>query len=636
MQGFHSKLFIGALLLLSQSIFASDDDPFKNLECSYSEEIYTFHLPTTEDSGRVRVTEVWREDLINTLYDENLNLSESSNSKMDIIKIAYSTKTKAQEFNSGGTKIFSICEEGSQFFDSDLKTCSFNVPLNDDNSNSFRLEKEISDARYLSIIPINRLYETETRKLIFRFPKGMELDFKIFNDEEIEIKKKEGTFTSKDSKKYEEISFTIKDTKGAIFENHAPGFTYSQPHIVVITKSYQDEEGNSQKVFSSVDDQYEWYRTLIAMTDNQPDTLMDLVNDLTKGANSDFKKTEAIYYWIQDNIRYIAFERGIMGFKPDACQNVFSKKFGDCKGVANLAKNMLVLAGVDARLTWIGSSTISPQYDYSFPSLTTDNHMICTAIINNKRYFLDPTESMRALGENSSFIAGKPVLIEDGENYIIDKVPGATADLNQVFFEYKLQIEDGLLKGTSSRKYEGDHKVSMLAYFDRFSPKAWDEKVKAHMVNSDKNINILKTTYSDLADRTQDLTIDIDATWDNKIIRVDDKIIVTTDPHQTWFGFDLSDRESDYWLGKTYDHVFTYVLVIPNGYSVSSTPEDFKYETRDFLSEFKTEVKGNKILSSKRIIMKDRMVHESSFKEWEKARAELKKLYSTNIILQKK
>ena len=66
-----------------------------------------------------------------------------------------------------------------------------------------------------------------------------------------------------------------------------------------------------------------------------------------------------MFYWVQDNIRYIAFENGIMGFKPDAAQNVLNKKYGDCKGKANLLKEMLKLAGYDARLTWIGTSDLA-------------------------------------------------------------------------------------------------------------------------------------------------------------------------------------------------------------------------------------------------------------------------------------
>ena len=172
------------------------------------------------------------------------------------------------------------------------------------------------------------------------------------------------------------------------------------------------------------------------------------------------EKIESIFYWVQDNIRYIAFEDGIMGFKPDAAQNVLKNKYGDCKGKANLLKEMLKLAGYDARLTWIGTSDL--PYDYSLPSLAVDNHMICTVILNGKKYFLDGTEYFIALNDYSQRIQGKQVLIEDGKNYILDRVPVFPPERNKVKRITKLSLEADALNGNTSVEYNGESKT-MLA-----------------------------------------------------------------------------------------------------------------------------------------------------------------------------
>ena len=96
---------------------------------------------------------------------------------------------------------------------------------------------------------------------------------------------------------------------------------------------------------------YGWYRSLVNSMDNQTADIESTVAELLNNIDDDEEKIKALYYWVQDNIRYIAFEDGIAGFKPDECQNVFNKKFGDCKGMANLLKEMLIVAGFDARLT---------------------------------------------------------------------------------------------------------------------------------------------------------------------------------------------------------------------------------------------------------------------------------------------
>jgi hypothetical protein len=74
-----------------------------------------------------------------------------------------------------------------------------------------------------------------------------------------------------------------------------------------------------------VKDLYGWYSTVCSDIGNKPDELKGKVNDLVFNKKTDLEKIESIFYWVQDHIRYIAFENGIMGFKPDAAQNVYKK-----------------------------------------------------------------------------------------------------------------------------------------------------------------------------------------------------------------------------------------------------------------------------------------------------------------------
>jgi hypothetical protein len=74
------------------------------------------------------------------------------------------------------------------------------------------------------------------------------------------------------------------------------------------------------------------------LSKNDTKSLQTILNQLVAGKSSDEEKVKSIYYWVQDNIRYIAFEEVIAGFKPEAAQTVFSNKYGDCKGMANLTK----------------------------------------------------------------------------------------------------------------------------------------------------------------------------------------------------------------------------------------------------------------------------------------------------------
>ena len=88
-------------------------------------------------------------------------------------------------------------------------------------------------------------------------------------------------------------------------------------------------------LFESVKDLYAWYRSICDSTGNDATTLKNKVNELTAGKKTDIEKIESIFYWVQDNIRYIAYEDGYSGYVPASAQDVLAKKYGDCKGMLN-------------------------------------------------------------------------------------------------------------------------------------------------------------------------------------------------------------------------------------------------------------------------------------------------------------
>ncbi|CAG0898473.1 unnamed protein product [Cyprideis torosa] len=229
--------------------------------------------------------------------------------------------------------------------------------------------------------------------------------------------------------------------------------------------------------------------SLVDNIENNSSILKEKVAELTDGIDDDNEKIKQIYYWVQDNIRYIAFEYGLMGFQPEACQSVYNNKYGDCKGMANLTKQMLTLAGYDARLTWIGTNDL--PYTYDLPSLIVDNHMICTVLLGDEKIFLDATEKYSDLGTYAHRIQGKQVLIENGKDYIIDQIPVSDYKSNKEETTHELSIEDNSkLVGNGQLTFTGD-RISWLKYIMSGIPeKDWDKTLRSYIGNSDKNINL--------------------------------------------------------------------------------------------------------------------------------------------------
>src|SRR5206468_747526 len=131
--------------------------------------------------------------------------------------------------------------------------------------------------------------------------------------------------------------------------------------------------GASYTYFKSVADQYAWYRSILKDLSNNETIIKAKADEIIAEKTNDIDKIKAIFYWVQNNIRYIAFEDGIAGFLPDKADEVLRKKYGDCKGMANLTKELLKAEGFDARLCWLGINHIA--YDYSTSLLAVDSHV---------------------------------------------------------------------------------------------------------------------------------------------------------------------------------------------------------------------------------------------------------------------
>ena len=73
---------------------------------------------------------------------------------------------------------------------------------------------------------------------------------------------------------------------------------------------------------------------------------------------TDEAKARRIYKWVQQNIKYVAFEDGMEGFIPRDASLVCSRRYGDCKDMASILTKMLQYSGVEACFVWIGTRSL--------------------------------------------------------------------------------------------------------------------------------------------------------------------------------------------------------------------------------------------------------------------------------------
>jgi transglutaminase-like putative cysteine protease len=495
---------------------------------------------------------------------------------------------------------------------------------------NFESQKITNDIKYFTSIYFADEYQVLNKEIKIVVPNWLNLEFKEMNFEGYDISKEEI-----DNPKSEEktIVYKIKNINARFKELQSPGPSYLYPHLLILAKSYKDKNG-SHALFNETKDLYKWYKSLVDEMKDEPTKLQSKVSELTKDVASDEEKIKNIYYWVQDNIRYIAFEDGIAGFKPEESQKVFDNRYGDCKGMANLIKQMLKLAGYDARLTWIGTKRIA--YNYSTPSLSVDNHMICTLIKDGKFIYLDGTEKYNPFGDYADRIQGKEVLIEDGDKFILNKVPVGNYSENKETYVFNAKIADNTLVGEAKRGYVGESKVSFLNRYNNVKTDKKENALNYFLNNEDKNVLVNEIKTSNIESREGELIIDYKLAQDNRVSSFNDEIYIDLDYDREFDYLDFKDRKTDFLFSCKKYLSTEIVLEIPTGYKVNNIPKDLHVETSNYKIDVSFSLKENKLHYKKSFIFQNAVIEAKDFEEWNTLLKDIRAVYDEQLILSKK
>lgn len=628
--------FLSANMLFSQKALdptAEDIQLAKSLREKYSKddvavleskENITFEL--NKSDAKVVVKNSVREVLMNINHRADINKYEFYDSESSIE--SFILKYRNQK-NTGFTIKDQFYKDNDLFYnDARVKYMDVDFPVQG-YSYIYELEKKYNDVKYFTSLYFNDEFPVIKKEITVTVPDWLNLELKEFNFDGNTISK---TKTRDDRNGTTIYTYVMENVDAFYKEKKAPGRSYIYPHVLVIAKSFKHRDKETM-LFNSTADLYKWYKSLVDSMKDDTSLLAAKVKELTASAKTDEEKIKNIYYWVQDNIRYIAFEDGIAGFKPDEAQNVFEKRYGDCKGMANLSKQMLKLAGFDARLTWIGTKHI--LYDYTTPSLAVDNHMICTLFYKGKTYFIDGTEKYNSFGEDAERIQNKEVMIEDGDQFIIKKVPASGSELNKEIYNAKLIVDNDKLSGNCSKTYSGESKTEFLNIFNSFENNKKGETLEKYLSGNDKNITAKNIKTSDLKNRDLKLSLNYDLDVQNKVSKFDNDIFIDLAYMDEYKNFEFKDRKTNYELNYKTNYESNVVLAIPDGYKLSKLPESLNVNEEDFSVLISFKQVGKEIVYKKQFVFKNAVVKKTDMAKWNDFNKNLKTIYNQQIIFTK-
>ena len=474
------------------------------------------------------------------------------------------------------------------------------------------VKKEFSDGKYLTRLFFKMSYPVKEQVFEFKVPDWLSVDFKEMNFEGYKIEKqqnKKGNYTS--------YVFIMKDITGYKNEFKSIGRAYVEPHIIVQIKSFESRN-EVFKGFDKIDDIYGWNNKLYQMAGNEKEKLQPLLTKIIQGKTNDLDKIKAIYYWVQDNIRYIAYEDGYSGYIPASVQDVASKKYGDCKGMANLLTELLKLSGYQAHFTWIGTRQL--PYKQSMPALCVNNHAITVLNYQGKEYFLDATEKYVAFGENAFRIQGKEALIAKGEKFDVKEVPLTTGKEHKVSTRADLTLSNETLSGKVKVVLTGNERTDFHQAYQSLPINQQEEFLNNYLEFGNNNVQAANIKTNDLKDREQPVTIEGDVDLTNYVNSISGDKYISIDFFPKTLERYMPDEKRV--NGYDFDYVLSYdddiSLTVPADKIFVDIPGklDMNYNGYEFKGEYT--VSGNKITLKKSLTIKNSVIKVTDFENWKK------------------
>jgi hypothetical protein len=383
-------------------------------------------------------------------------------------------------------------------------------------------------------------------------------------------------------------------------------------------------------------DLYNWNRQFILRVENDENIIRQFAREITADASSEIEKIKIIYEWVQENIRYLADISGIAGYKPEPAQDVLQKKYGDCKGMANLLKYLLKSLGFDARFAWIGTNDVA--YDFSQPSIAAINHAICALFWQDSVYYLDATVKYLAFKDYSETIQGRQVMIENGDNYFLYTVPVKEPAQNTEIENSILKIENQSLTGNVSLSFKGESKNNLLYSIHATQKDKLKEDLPAYLSQDKANYELSNLKMSEMQAGEEETHISYDVKNRASINIFNDKYFINPDFRQEFnhLTIDTAARKLDFCLPYKYHIVQQCEIDIPSDATIESLPKDFILERDTYTFHIQYTQSENKLFYNKTLIIRNPKVTKDLFAQWNSDIERLKACYREQIVLTKK
>ena len=245
------------------------------------------------------------------------------------------------------------------------------------------------------------------------------------------------------------------------------------------------------------------------------DSIRALSAEICEPAMSDREKLNAVYQFIQKNFTYKAIEFGPRGRVPNFASSIVENKYGDCKDLSLLARQLLLASGVEAQLALVNTAS---NVNESLPSMDQFNHAILFVPALEGGRFLDCTSrSASPLLSVPIGLGSKKALVVENANELFLEIPSATSSQNVIQSDKRIAISGEQLRVKEQLNLNGTYAAYFRSYLKSISPSQRIGELQTLMGKVDSSIQLHDFQFQHLDNSIENLILDFEYTVSNKL-----------------------------------------------------------------------------------------------------------------------
>lgn len=360
------------------------------------------------------------------------------------------------------------------------------------------------------------------------------------------------------------------------------------------------------------------------------------IQKMTDTIKDDKTKAKFLYEYLQHNTRYVSIQLGIGGWKPFDANFVDTKKYGDCKALANYMYALLKAVNIQSYWVVVRAGANEPSEKANYP-INAFNHEILCIPFKNDTTWLDCTSQYGEFGKPGPFTENRNALLitENGGKLI--NTPRSQAADNKFDTEVHVVLDSvGGAKAQIKLFCTGEYREG---YIYRATEKEEDQKDDVlHDLNF-KQPSLYSMKLAGDKNFTRELDIDLEY---EKLsdIELSDKKFYRANFVDLWDQTlpVLEKRKSTYFFDfpKTKSCVTT--IDLPQGYTIENLPanQDLKFTYGSFEIKYAYDAVKNQVTSTAKFNLNNHVIPADKYNEMQQYFEAIKKAENKKLVIRRK